>query len=144
MKQTPLGPGQKSLERRSTFKVPRATMRRKHGGRPSERVRLNMAAFKAATVYLPCVVCGAQSGWGRPIHAHHVVYRQHLPVEREWDPRNAAPVCDGCHERHHNASRRIPLAALSEENLEFAREVLGTVASVYLARRYALPVGASQ
>jgi cytochrome c553 len=45
-------------------------------------------------------------------------------------------VCADCHERHHNASRRIPLSRLSSTHLEFAREVLGDYADDYLARYY--------
>jgi 5-methylcytosine-specific restriction endonuclease McrA len=101
--------------------------------KPSEELKEKMAAFKDAGTGA-CANCGAW--WQAVTRSHHVIYRQHLPVDKEWDPRNAMPVCDPCHERHHNASRRIPLSALSEENLEFASEVLGEAAPYYLERRY--------
>jgi 5-methylcytosine-specific restriction endonuclease McrA len=101
----------------------------------ADELKEKMAAFKEAVYGLRCVRCG-RLDFMFPAKAHHVIYRQHLPVDKEWDPRNAMPVCNPCHERHHNASRRIPLTALSEENLEFASEVLGEAAEYYLARRY--------
>jgi 5-methylcytosine-specific restriction endonuclease McrA len=86
---------------------------------PSEELKEKMAAFKWEAAGKKCAACG-KFHWRTDGHrAHHVIYRQHLPVDKEWDPRNAMPVCNPCHERHHNASRRIPLTALSEENLEF-------------------------
>jgi 5-methylcytosine-specific restriction endonuclease McrA len=102
---------------------------------PSDELREKMAAFKEAALYGRCAACGE---FPHPLRtaAHHVVYRQHVPVEMAWDPRNSMPLHDDCHERHHNASRRIPLSALSEENLEFASEVLGEAAPYYLERRY--------
>jgi hypothetical protein len=105
------------------------------GRKPAEELKEKMAAFKEAAVYTKCAGC-RQFPWGGSHRAHHVIYRQHIPVDKEWDPRNAMPVCDPCHERHHNASRRLPLSALSEENLAFAEEVLGEAAPYYLERRY--------
>jgi hypothetical protein len=105
------------------------------GHKPADELREKMAAFKAASIGRPCACCDQLYPPLR-MKSHHVIYRQHLPVEYEWDPRNAMPVERDHHERHHNASRRIPLTALSEENLEFASEVLGEAAEYYLARRY--------
>jgi hypothetical protein len=101
----------------------------------AEALKEKMTEFWWTSYAEPCAACGF---FGVPAcQAHHVIYRQHLPVDKAWDPRNAMPVCDPCHERHHNASKRIPLSALSEENLAFAEEVLGEAASYYLERRYA-------
>jgi hypothetical protein len=137
VKRTELRAGAKSLERGSTFKVPRHPMRKRRSrGRPAERLKAEMAEFKASVWNRVCASCGGRTYFGG-CDAHHVVYKQHLPVELRWDPRNALPVCDDCHERHHNASRRIPLSALTAQNLEFAREVLGAAAGDYLERRYA-------
>jgi hypothetical protein len=74
------------------------------------------------------------------IDQHHVVYRQE--VRREggdiWDGRNALALCDSCHSRHHARSAVFPIAALRDENFEFARELLGgPKAYEYLRRRYA-------
>jgi hypothetical protein len=101
----------------------------------AQELKEKMAAFKEASFDKVCRGCGH---FWEPYRsrAHHVIYRQHIPVDKEWDPRNAMPVCDPCHERHHNASRRLPLSALSEENLAFAEEVLGEAAPYYLERRY--------
>lgn len=109
----------------------------------SDELREQMAAFKAESYMRDCAACGDGGGpTGYGIRAHHVVYRQHLSAELEWDTRNAMPVCDDCHEKHHNASSRIPLSALSQENLEFANEVLGEAAGYYLERRYGSGVAA--
>ena len=101
----------------------------------AQELNAKMTAFKEAVFGLPCAGC-LKISWGGSHRAHHVIYRQHLPVDKEWDPRNAMACCDPCHERHHSAAKRLPLAALTEENLEFAREVLGEAADYYLARRY--------
>jgi cytochrome c553 len=103
--------------------------------KPSEQLREKMEAFGAEGVDKVCRACGH---WWDPYRsaAHHVVYRQHLPAEHEWDTRNALPLCADCHERHHNASRRIAVSCLEPQNLEFAREVLGDYADDYLARYY--------
>ncbi len=106
--------------------------------KPSGELREKMEAFKAATLYGVCAGCG-KAPWamyGGYLRAHHVVYRQHLPAGYEWDPRNAMPLCDPCHERHHSRSRPIPFSALTEEHVGFAREVLGEFADDYLVRRY--------
>ena len=73
-------------------------------------------------------------------HEHHVVYEQHVRSEGGdvFDPRNALRLCVSCHSSHHRRGRRVvPLAALRDENYEFAFELLGRAAEIYLRRRYA-------
>lgn len=90
-----------------------------------------------------CVICSKR---GRVI-GHHIVTRRH--VEREggdvWDPRNrmwvGAPYAQGgrchCHANHHNAHRRIPLAFVRDEAIDFAVDLLGyDRAALYFARYY--------
>lgn len=72
-------------------------------------------------------------------HPHHVVYEQH--VDRYGgdisDGRNALRVCMTCHGRHHKRIDTLPVSALTDENVEFAVELLGAAhASVYLGRYY--------
>ena len=85
-----------------------------------------------------CQVPGCEKStapWG----AHHVVYEQEVRRRGRppFDARNALRVCNRHHSRHHNGIERIPLAALSETNIEYAREVLGDYAIDYLASHYA-------
>jgi 5-methylcytosine-specific restriction endonuclease McrA len=84
-----------------------------------------------------CALCGGPGG-ELGIVLHHVVYRQHVRVERgdEWDPRNAMPLCNSCHMSHHRRGRVIPLSKLPDLAYEFAGELLGRAAYDYLARRY--------
>lgn len=86
-----------------------------------------------------CASCGASDRF----QAHHVIYRQHLRARglSEWDPRNALRVCHEvcparCHARHHNATARINLTALTDDNVAYAFEVLGAGAYDYLRRYY--------
>ena len=87
--------------------------------------------------YGTCQVCGAL-GW---ISRHHVFYKQHCPTDVQWDLRNAMDVggygaCD-CHDRHHTASRRIPIEKVPVEAQTFGIEVFGLdAATQYLKRRY--------
>lgn len=96
----------------------------------------------------PCAVCGTPWSEADP---HHIIEQQELKRRRLHhlllDERNIMLLCpifwssysgrgERCHERHTNASRRIPLAALTEDNWSFAREVLGEAADDYLTRRY--------
>ena len=86
-----------------------------------------------------CSVCGAPG----LVRRHHVCYEQ--AVRRAngnpWDLRNAMTVglhetC-ACHSRQHTAVKRIPLAAVPTEAIEFAVELLGQFnAAVYLASHY--------
>jgi 5-methylcytosine-specific restriction endonuclease McrA len=79
--------------------------------------------WAAAARVSRCAVCNRQAH-----HGHHIIYKQHLRKredadERLWDLRNHLPVCAACHAKHHSAFERIPRSLLSEQALEFAREV---------------------
>lgn len=91
----------------------------------------------------PCALCGKR---GRLI-GHHIVTRRE--VERRggdvWDVRNCmwlgAPYAQGgrchCHANHHAAHRRIPLALVSDDAVDFAVALLGYDRAVlYFARYY--------
>lgn len=91
-----------------------------------------MAAFWRAVAYRKkCVVCGSK----KDVHAHHVVEKQYLAhlfprgangktlAELRADPRNGIALCAGCHERHTNASRRVPIDKLPAAAFEFAAEL---------------------
>lgn len=81
-----------------------------------------------------CAGCGL-----RAVHNHHVVYRQHLRQHGGdvLDGANFLPMCLSCHAAHHNASWRIPVSCLRDENLAYASELLGLAAFDYFVRRYA-------
>lgn len=82
-----------------------------------------------------CIVCGR-----RAVHAHHVVYEQHVRNEggSVRDPRNLVWLCVSCHFGHHARSTPILLSELTDDAYDFAAELLGpTAAYVYLQRRYA-------
>lgn len=69
---------------------------------------------------------------------HHVVYKQELR-RRNWplyDLRDMMALCDECHDEHHSPNWKLPLTALSDENLRFAFGLLGAHAFDYLRRRY--------
>lgn len=75
-----------------------------------------------------------------PWDPHHVVYEQHVikagfPKD---DTRNALRLCRDCHFNHHHTGgpARIPLAAIPDAAIEYAREVLGDYAIDYLAAKY--------
>lgn len=82
----------------------------------------------------PRCVCGCGR---RSVNQHHVVYRQHLRGASPKDKRNLVPMAFECHGAHHNRSRVLPLAALPDAAFEFASELMGEAAYVYLRRRYA-------
>lgn len=108
--------------------------------RPKKRLteveRDQAAEFKAAVADDPCAMCGCPP-WMARMHAHHVVYRQHLPRNDWYDPDGALQLCADCHERHHSRSRPVFREALRERNLNFASRVLKQAAGPYLARYYA-------
>lgn len=89
--------------------------------------------FRDAVLPGRCRVCGR-----RGVVAHHVVYKQELRKRGllEYDVRDAMPLCDLCHARHHNRSQPIPIQMLTDGHIDFAFEVLGPAALIYLARRY--------
>lgn len=109
----------------------------KHGKRAGVRDRAGERRFKSGQDR--CVHPACEYPAARAHHEHHVVYRQH--VRREggdiYDPRNALRLCVSCHSSHHRrGSKIVPLAALRDENYEFAFELLGAAAFDYLRRRY--------
>lgn len=110
----------------------RSPMKVKRRPSMSAQERRDALAFKRSTQWDPCAACGRLTFTA----AHHVVYQQHLKAEDRWRQENALSVCTSCHEAHHNGSRRIPLEVLSDDNLNFASEVLGLAAGDYLRRRY--------
>jgi hypothetical protein len=100
----------------------------------------NPSSFHAAARYQR--VCAVEScGSGGAFHAHHVVERQRLKRLglEEMDPRNALRLCLRCHMQHEFAGPGkvdIALSELTDENIEYAFEVLGLVAAVYLESHY--------
>lgn len=114
----------------------------KHGKRAGVRDREGerrwYAAFGSACQHPSC------SGSHKDLVLHHVLYAQEVRRRNAdlFDPRNSMTLCVGCHSSHHQRGTYvIPLSALSEENLEFANEVLGEAAEYYLARRYRVDKG---
>lgn len=106
--------------------------RKKATKKPPKR-RPHIAGFEDTV--RRCRVTGCNDTAGP---AHHVVYQQHLD-DYGGDPgdsRNALSLCPVHHERHHKAARRVKLAELRPENLEFARELLGPYADDYIATYY--------
>lgn len=130
MKRTRLGPGEKSLERGSTFasqgeEPKRKTELKPVGARKRRSAPPNPNGHGTTWSVQPgetCAVCG-----NRAVHAHHVTYAQWLRQEGLahllWDPRNRMAICLRDHAAHHSAARRIPWSALSLANVEFAKEV---------------------
>lgn len=119
----------------------RSPLARKTGlkAKPKKRMtteeRAAARAFKEAVAGQPCAVCGWLSETYMKVH--HVVYRQHLARGDWWRTENALPVCEICHEHHHSRVEPIRREALTEQNLNFASEVLKAAAGTYLARYYA-------
>lgn len=79
-------------------------------------------------------LCGSPA-----VHAHHVVYEQH--VRRRGgdvaDERNLIGLCYDCHRRHHNRVAVLPLSVLPGEAVDFAHELMGDAATDYFRRYYA-------
>lgn len=87
-----------------------------------------------------CQVCGEHG----PVRRHHVIREQHVRAEGGdiYDTRNSMWVgvegltCD-CHEKHHNASRRIPARLIPAQALSFAIALMGVdQAHAYFEREY--------
>lgn len=112
----------------------RSPMKAKYRKPMSVAERQEAAEWRRAAVEAGvCAICSRV--WPLPA-GHHVIYRQHCPTGRKWDLANMLPVCDLCHEAHHNGLRRIDRGDLTEANLQFANDVLGAGAGDYLRRRY--------
>ena len=126
----------------------------KRGGNLTRRVSLKRAPLRQRrkpvldarrdefkrVVWGYCPVCGTE---GR-IRRHHVLTEQ--AVRREggdpWDLRNSLWIgCEftcQCHANHHAASHKIPLALVSDDAIEFVRDLLGFErALMFFARAYA-------
>lgn len=77
----------------------------------------------------------------RAAHGHHVVYEAELESRGlpKYDKRNMMALCADCHFNHHHGpyTNMIPLALLSDENVAYAYEVLGSYAFDYLREKYA-------
>jgi len=118
--------------------------RAKHSISAVEALEAN-AFHNAARFQRVCQKCGASKGPnGGPIpwDAHYVVEKQKLKAigrtDLLWDHRNAMRLCKHpCHATHTNAHERVKLSALSNDNFNFAFEVLGAAAYDYLRERYA-------
>lgn len=108
-------------------------LKRKHldVGTAAQRARFHDTA-RAQRV---CAVTRVIGPW----QAHHVIEAQEIKRRGGdiWDPRNALRLSVRAHERHTLAVRRVKLTELRDENLEFAFELMGAAAYVYLTRMYA-------
>jgi hypothetical protein len=67
--------------------------------------------------------------------------RCHLTGDALYDPRNALRLCEGldtnrCHMQFENRRVEITTAMLTDDNIEYAFEVLGIYAYDYLRREY--------
>lgn len=90
-----------------------------------------------------CAKCGA----GGAFHAHHVVdkailrNRCGLRGNALYDTRNALRLCEGldgkrCHLNFENRGVRLSTRRLTDDNIEYAFEVLGAYAYDYLRQEY--------
>ena len=90
--------------------------------------------YEAARRQRVCAVTHRAGRW----QPHHVIEKQE--VKRRggdiWDPRNALRLETPVHERHTNAVERVLLSRLTDANLEYAFELMGRAAYVYLTARY--------
>lgn len=99
------------------------------------------ASFYAEGKYQgECAACHSTG----PFEVHHVVERQRCrrTGAPQFSPDDALRLCakspGTCHERHTSAQRRVPLAALRDENIAFAERWLGAgPAYNFLTRYYA-------
>lgn len=92
--------------------------------------------WEAAREQGRCAICGRR---GRNWQAHHVIERQYLRSHflAQFDQRNSLRVCEEpCHGQHTRGFKRMPLTALTDENLEYAFHILGDYAPYYLRQRY--------
>lgn len=101
---------------------------------PSTHDRVLGKAWRRAVVFpgARCLMCGRDHA----LFGHHVIsqriiedYGREHGLEPQgiqlllWDSRNGIPLDLRCHERHHNAYRRIPLYLLPACVFEFARDL---------------------
>lgn len=109
----------------------------KHGRACQPTPVVNPKRFKSGQS--TCQHPDCTSGKRERLAEHHVVYKQEVRRRKGdvSDPRDALRLCNSCHPAHHHRSRPVPLAALRDENYEFAFELMGVAAFDYLRRRYA-------
>lgn len=109
----------------------------RHGGRAGVRDRPGERRFQSGQTVCQHPRC---DGTSDVLHQHHVIYRQHVRDQGgdEWNPDNALSLCARCHGRHHRRGAVLPVAALRDENIQFAVALLGPAAVVYLSRYYEL------
>ncbi len=71
--------------------------------------------------------------------AHHVVEARWLRARGHflWDPRNSLRLRPDVHAAHTSRMKPIPMSCLTDENIEYAFELMGVVAIDYLERLYA-------
>jgi hypothetical protein len=105
----------------------------------------NRESFKAeARWQVACAACGKV---GRPFQAHHVVdmatLRNYCGLRGNalYDTRNSMRLCEGldtdrCHMQFENRRIRISTRKLTDDNIEYAFEVLGLYAIDYLRQEY--------
>lgn len=82
--------------------------------------------------------CCQVSNSGGPWDPHHVIEKQEIRKRGGdiWDTRNALRISERVHSQHTLAVKRIPIKKLRDENIEFAFELMGLAAYVYLRRMY--------
>lgn len=118
-------------------KLKPAPVRKPHVADPT---RAEMWAWRVAVWQLDegrCTVTGLVC-WGpedRRFHAHHVLSQHELRARglREYraDPRLGVWLSDDAHERHENASRRVPWTALPARVWDVARELDGLAGTAW-------------
>lgn len=92
-----------------------------------------------------CAVCEKPGAF----HSHHVVdkatlkHRCGLSGDALYDTRNALRLCQEmgsaerrCHFQHENSRRLVKTTELTDDNIEYAFEVLNDYAYDYLVREY--------
>lgn len=100
--------------------------------------------LRAAWGQRACAVSGDSRDWdpkvGKNWEAHHVVEASELKRRNRfdvlWDERNALRLTPDVHRRHTNRMEPVPLRCLTQDNIDFAFEVLGASARDYLATKY--------
>lgn len=130
------------MGRSSQTHFPRPNKKRRYRTE-KEIEEANMRAFKqAAWEQRACAVTGdtadvmedGSKGW----EAHHVVEKRWLKANFKplWDWRNALRLRPDVHGQHTTRMKPVPLRCLTDENIQFAFEVMGYMAYDYLTRLY--------
>jgi hypothetical protein len=116
----------------------RRSQRQRHVrvGNHVEIVTANKLLFRgAARDQRCCRMCGRARG---DFEAHHVIYEQHLRKLGQplFCTLNALRLCHDCHRAHHQRRQIVPIAKLTDLNIDYAFHVLGLQACDYLGRYY--------